>query len=254
MAASSTQGGATAPPCITAAAAYIVRGWRVFPLNGKVPYPGTHGCKDATLDPNALLAWPRDGNVGIATGNGLVVLDIDGGGADTLHELEREHGPLPATPTVKTGGGQHYYLATEGLVANSAGRIGRGIDVRGDGGYVVAPPSIHPSGRRYEWDVHPDDVPLAAAPDWVVAHPPRPAGESGRRDWRRMMDKGLAEGRRNDTLTRLVGHLLNRDVDPYVALALVHAANRTYGIPPLPDDEVERIVESIAARELRKRR
>lgn len=71
----------------------------------------THGCKDATLDPAALLTWPRGCNVGIVTGGGLVVLDVDEDGADSLHELERAQGSLPETPTVKTGNGQHYYFA-----------------------------------------------------------------------------------------------------------------------------------------------
>jgi hypothetical protein len=75
----------------------------------------------------------------------------------SLHDLAREHGDLPDTPRVETPNGEHHYLAAHGAVACSASEIAAGLDIRGDGGYVVAPPSIHPSGRPCEWDVHPDD-------------------------------------------------------------------------------------------------
>ncbi len=105
--------------------------------------------------------------------SGLLVLDIDGeAGADALHDLEREHGELPATVEALTGGGgRHVYFRHPGEpIGNTAGKLGAGIDTRGDGGYVVGPPSPHPSGRRYQWSVdgHPDDVEIAPAPDWLL--------------------------------------------------------------------------------------
>jgi putative DNA primase/helicase len=117
-------------------------------------------------------------NIGIATGtvSDCFVLDIDGKqGEQTLAELISRHGGLPNTPTAKTGKGFHYYFRYPRyyLVRNLAGKDVKGnpmpgIDLRGDGGYVVAPPSIHPSGAEYEWLVSPWDAPLAEAPLWLI--------------------------------------------------------------------------------------
>jgi putative DNA primase/helicase len=109
-------------------------------------------------------------NVAIATGAGLVVLDHDprSGGDDGLATLRAEHGDLPATPTVRTGsGGTHWYFAHRGgRVGNRAG-LYPGIDVRADGGFVVAPPSVHRSGNRYEWMR--GAAMLAPVPEWLIA-------------------------------------------------------------------------------------
>ena len=98
-------------------------------------------------------------NIGIATGtiSNLFVLDIDTGGEktgfDSLSTLETKHGSLPATPRVRTGsGGEHFYFwCDDPEMRNSAGKIGQNIDVRANGGYVVAPPSTHISGNIYDW-------------------------------------------------------------------------------------------------------
>jgi hypothetical protein len=139
---------------LAAALVYAARGWPVFPVNGKEPLTA-RGFKDASLDPAGIRAWfdcyPEAG-VAIATGavSGLVVLDEDTphGGGGSLAQLSR----LPETYTVLTGGGgKHYYFAHPGEpVPCSAGKLGPGLDVRGDGGYVVAPPSVHASGRPYK--------------------------------------------------------------------------------------------------------
>lgn len=165
---------------------YVERGFKVFPvhsivdgactckLGAKCESPGKHpanrnGCKGAAA---SVDGFPEGANIGIATGDGFFVLDIDPRhhGDETLAQLEREHGPLPVTPEVVTGGGgRHLYF--RGALPSSAGRIGPGVDVRGEGGYVVAPPSLHASGRRYEWDLSApiDDVPIAEAPAWLLA-------------------------------------------------------------------------------------
>ena len=74
-------------------------------------------------------------------------------GADTLRELEQQHGPLPATVECLTGGGgRHLYFKHPGCaIRNSAGKLGSHLDIRGDGGYVIVPPSRHESGQSYEW-------------------------------------------------------------------------------------------------------
>ena len=99
--------------------------------------------------------WP-DANVGIVTGeiSNLIVLDIDPkhGGDATLDRLERGFRPLSSTVEAVTGGGgRHLYFAHPGGLTRNRAGLAQGIDLRGDGGYVVAPPSIPPSGRPYEW-------------------------------------------------------------------------------------------------------
>src|SRR5262249_27946712 len=114
-----------------------------------------------------------DANIGIATGkiSNLIVLDIDGEeGKKSLTELIKKHGKLPSTIRVKTGKGEHYYLRPgKTRLQNSVGRVGKGIDIRGDGGYVVAPGSVHQSGSRYELLPGGDlrDIKIAKAPKWL---------------------------------------------------------------------------------------
>ena len=153
-------------------------GWLVFPVAeaGKTPvYKG--GCRDATRSlQRAVNHWQRypNHNYGIATGgpSGIFVLDIDPPqGEASLATLCSKYGPLPATVTVITAKGRHlYYKTNTVVVANSAGRLGPGIDVRGDGGYVVGVGSVHPSGHVYRFaDGHdPPSIPVALAPPWLL--------------------------------------------------------------------------------------
>ena len=152
-----------------AAASYAARGWAVLPLGTRNKVPAIKGgCRSATSDETQVHAWwsANPGhNIGIATGaasGGLVVIDIDvdpDSGEDGMAELrrwERRHGSLPETVTAITGrGGLHLYYRTSEPFRNSANR-GLGIDVRGDGGFVVAPPSVHPNGNAYAWEAGPD--------------------------------------------------------------------------------------------------
>lgn len=147
----------TAPGALASSALwYASIGVPVFPIQpgGKRPYPGSHGCKDATTDPAQVTAWwtaNPDANIGIATGHGLDVIDIDGPpGYLSLADL-RERGLIPPV-LARAGtprGGAHLYIASTGD-GNTAGLL-PGIDVRGVGGYVVAPPSLGPNGRHYAW-------------------------------------------------------------------------------------------------------
>ena len=154
------------------ALAYASRGLHVFPLHsmrdgrctcgqdcGKnaAKHPRVkRGFKAATTDVSQIKKWWRkwpDANIGIATGavSGIVVIDIDGdNGLATLQALVNQHGPLPRTAMVKTARGWHLYfiLPAGGTIPCSTGN---GLDVRGDGGYVVAPPSVHATGHVYQW-------------------------------------------------------------------------------------------------------
>ena len=137
------------PDRLTEALAYASRGWHVFPLLGKRPAT-QHGWKDATTDRETIVAWWAGTvyNVGIATGpSGLLVVDLDG---DDALAWWYEQG-APDTAWVTTGRGQHHYFRAEGL-PSTTGRLAPNVDTRGVGGYVVAPPSVHPAtGARYEW-------------------------------------------------------------------------------------------------------
>lgn len=181
---------------------YTAWGWHVLPIRAGAKLPATaHGFHDATDDPDRVLDWwdtqPAYG-VGVATGevSGLVVLDVDPGGLETLRGLVAEVGPLPRTLAVHTPrGGLHGYYRHPGgrRVRCSAGKLGPNLDVRGDGGYVVAPPSTV-DGKPYRWRDDPWPEPaLADLPaQWVElltaeADPPVPvasasplAGVSGR--------------------------------------------------------------------------
>lgn len=137
------------------------RGWHVFPCapRRKVPLT-THGCLDASRDPAQLRAWWEthpDANLAVATGaiSGIVAVDVDGpAGRASWARLEREHGPAPTLRQITgrvDGGEQRLYLYP--ATAEIGNRTGArpGIDVRGDGGYVLLPPSVHPSGQSYWW-------------------------------------------------------------------------------------------------------
>lgn len=171
-------------PFLSAALAYARRGWPVFPCKARGKAPATkNGLKDATTDAEVIRGWWREhprANVAVVTGAvaGLFVLDIDvdpaksEDGNASLAELERVHGPLPATVEQRTPrGGRHLlFRHPGGKVKNSAKQLGAGLDVRGDGGYIVAAPSVHPNGGRYDWSPtgHPDQVEIAAAPAWLL--------------------------------------------------------------------------------------
>lgn len=205
------------------ALAYAKFGYKVFPLvpRGKMPldacnecaaqlpreeedgkkicsscgtvHEGKRGVGFASSDVGKVDMWwsvYRDANIGVATGDGLLVLDIDGPkGAATLQMLEDEHGNLPPTPCQITGKGRHYLFSVEGEVRNSTGKVGyrgevdengkkvsSGIDTRGDGGYIVICPSIHPNGQKYSWDgdLRPSKIPLAKAPEWLLEEIAKP--------------------------------------------------------------------------------
>ena len=234
--------------------------WCVFPLHRSTggrctcgdtdcSAPGKHpwtknGVKDASSDPDAIGRWSSKfdrGNIGIATGEAsrVAVLDIDGPeGEAELAELLTRSAPLPETLTARTGRGRHVYFSSESPLA--CRKIAPHIDLKADGGYVVAPPSLHASGRRYEWLNA--DAPLAPVPEWVYGAPEvRPAIESPSLDPRLILS-GVAEGARDDTLFRYACRLRGLGVDRSEAttLVLVAAANCD---PPFEEAQTVRKVE-----------
>jgi hypothetical protein len=236
---------------------YLARGWCVLPLRPRDKRPLITWESLQRTRPSAeqvadwFNRWP-DANTGIVTGeiSNLVVLDIDPqhGGDASLERLERRYGPLPVTIEATTGGGgRHLYFTHPGGLTHNRIGLARGIDLRGDGGYIVAPPSIHPSGRPYAWAVgrSPEDVGLAALPRWILL----PSGGARARrtlsDWRLLVHEGVPEGQRNSTIASLAGHLLWHQIDPEVTLELLLAWNQIRCRPPLDDAEVAQVVSNI---------
>lgn len=244
-------------PKVETAQRYLARGWSILPLRGRDKRPLIVWEPLQSSRPSAEVVtawfsrWP-DANIGIVTGeiSNLIVLDIDPkhGGNSSLDRLERQFGQLPETIEAITGGeGRHLYFAHPGgLIRNRTG-LAQGVDLRGDGGYIVAPPSVHPSGRPYVWAAgrSPEDIALAALPRWIL---PPSGGARPRRtlsDWRRLVHDGVPEGQRNSSIASLAGHLLWHQVDPEVVLELLLAWNRLRCQPPLEDAEVAQVVSNI---------
>jgi len=238
---------------------YLRRGWSVIPMRKRDKRPAIRWQEFQSVRASEqevhdwLSRWPED-NVGIVTGavSGLVALDVDPrhGGEDSLKNLEREHGPLPRTlETITGGGGRHIYFAHPGGTVRNRVGIAQGIDLRGDGGCIVAPPSVHPSGNRYKWarGCGPGQAKLAPLPHWLqqmVSNEEQRAGHT-LIYWRELLREGVQEGERNNTTASITGHLLWHGVDPDVALELMLCWNRIRCRPPLDDVEVARTVQSI---------
>jgi hypothetical protein len=184
--------------------------------------------------------------------SGIVVVDVDvrHGGPDSVADAEARSGPLQATVEAATGGGgRHLYYVHPGPVMANRVAMRPGVDLRGDGGCVVAPPSVHPNGRRYTWVTGraPGDVALAPLPPHFggAGVAPSALGHS-RGHWRRLVREGIGKGARNNTIASLSGHLLRRGVDADVVCELMLAWNRSHCRPSLADAEVVRVVDSIA--------
>jgi hypothetical protein len=259
------------PDILAAAERLASRRRPVFPCDPRSKRPRTpQGFKNATTDLTVIRGWwekEPDSMIGMPTGalSGVVVLDVDGDlGFESLRKIEREHGALPRTTSVTTpGGGQHFYFRHPGVeVPCSVAKLAPSVDVRGDGGYVITPPSQTADGRGYVVDEEsaPAELPpwlLSAAATSTEPRQARPASE-----WLSIVREGVrgpepwtgegSEGR-NHALTRLCGHLLRRYVDPPIVLELAQLVNEHRFRPPLPQHEVVRIVDSIAAAELRRR-
>ena len=215
------------PPPLVAALGYARKGWPVFPVNPGNKRPLTRfGLKDATTEAKQIRAWWErwpEAMIGLRTGPAadIFVLDVDtdpGKGIDgfaSLALLEREYGALPRTlRSVTPRGGSHYFFRWHVGIKNSAGKLGMGLDVRGDGGYVVLPPSRRVDGRSYEWTESSAAAPCEALP-WLVdlatrqEAKSRPTGNGDAHAYARTaLERECAAvamvqpGARNDTLNR----------------------------------------------------
>jgi len=257
--------------------------------NSACKSPGKHpiaqafpnGVKDATNDlPTLITLLGRfpNANLALATGevSGVWVLDIDGdaGGFESMEELEIKHGNLPGTLVVVTGGGLHgYFRYQSGLdIRSKAGIIGKGIDQRANGGYVIIPPSHHVSGKQYTWawlacdGDDPEIKPTrpAIAPHWLTMAAltkPQVSRESfpkmvpkshSHREWESFSresssDGTIVTGQRNNELAHKAGYMRRVGFTESEILAALLKLNADRCSPALDADEVEKIAHSIAS-------
>lgn len=252
---------------LEAALSYAERGWRVLPVR---PLGDGSG---ATSKRPSLTAWQKlaatdsatirrwwaempDSGVGIATGgkSRLLVVDVDprAGGDDALADLQAAEGPLPATVECVSGGnGRHLYFTSPTLLGNGTGTLPKGIDIRGDGGFVVAAPTLHESGETYRWaaGLGPDDLSVAPVPGWLIERiESKPVARTPRRRKRAAAESGVPvpAGRRNATLTRRAGAMRRAGWSAAAIRAALEAENVAVCRPTLPIAEVAHISDSAA--------
>lgn len=262
----------SALPRLQAALEYAEKGLRVLPLhslqigntctcgNAKCSSPGKHplnehGVKEASCDEKKVRAWWKQwpfANVGIATGDGLVVIDIDPRHGGSLEALE---GLVDTSdcPLVETGsGGWHLYFLYDSSIdlRNTTGLLGEGIDTRAYHGYVVAPPSHHQSGSAYRWVRGLDDI--YALPDAALeqllrkGRPERKKQGASEPAKDKEKSKGyiIPEGKRHDWLLDWVFKLRRESSNEELILKLAQGLNQACCVPPLEDHEVRSIVKS----------
>lgn len=286
---------ATTDHLADAALSLAKQGFRVFPLHGirsraeddvrlactcgnaTCPSPGKHGAlrgksivDTASTDPATVKRWwsTPGRNIAIVTGKvaGLLVVDVDVGGQRALDALEARHGPLPVTLEARTGtGGRHLYFRhpPTGSFPSSENRFGARISAIGEGGYTVAPPSLHASGDPYQWvDA---SVPPADLPAWLVAAwAPEPTIEipaivDDPREFLADIDafavcRGGANG--DDVipaLSALASALAQGEVDPDSIRHRLRDLNKNRCRPALPAETVDDIAFNAIAEDKRRR-
>ena len=211
--------------------------------------------------------WP-EANIGIVTGkiSNLVVFDLD---SDHAVQYANDEGGFTNTPKVKTGKGYHFYMKYPGFEVRNDVRKDLDIDIRADGGYVVAPPSIHGSGNHYQWEDCSSILDIEPTPcePWMIDYlkditknssksvkkePPKPSKSAdtaskskAKGDYAEILINGAVEGMRNHTATKLIGHLLNKGNDEAVVWELVRQWNVGKNKPSLDETELRKSFDSI---------
>ena len=232
---------------LNAALAYRERGWSVIPIKARNKKPAVDWKPFQTRRATAeeIKAWFRgDANIGVVTAtiSELIVLDVDGQeGVTSLEKLP----PLPRTWRSSTGRGEHYWFKHPGKVVRNFVKKLPGLDLRGDGGYVVVPPSRHASGVLYEWITSPEDAPLAQAPKWLLELGTQPerkpkAGSSG------LQAEVIPKGQRNEVLTSNGGAMRRHGLSASAIEEGLLAVNAAVTEEPLENPEVVQIATSVA--------
>jgi hypothetical protein len=295
-----SEGDVVTETTLASALAFVRLGHAVFPANWPVEHKGGLRCSCGSdsrgrpctnpakhpygkLAPNGLLSatietgvvkhWfgyvVPQANLAVRTDK-LVVLDVDPrhSGDESFVALEREH-EIPLTWRSLTGGGGDHIIfacpdgvAISNVVAEQMKEppLGPGIDVRARGGYIIAPPSRHISGRPYAWcvDHHPADVPIALAPDWLIERltargkasspdgaPPEPIPSDV---WAQLTRQPISEYR-DMAAAKIAGHFFRHNCNYQLVLGMLHAWNTAQCKPPLGYYELQEVVDRIATRE-----
>jgi hypothetical protein len=247
---------------VTEALTYLDMGWAVYPAHSSdefgrcscgqsdCPCPGKHPVgrwmdyQNRLPLPSEVSVWFKNlsCNIGTITGqvSGIAVIDVDGReGLNNLSSLE-----LPSTLTANTGGGGlHLFYSISGPVASRV-KVLPGIDVRGDGGFVVLPPSLHNSGRRYQWR-----VPVAPLTTYDFSKLPRPVpkmsdGSSSEEIWTNELLSGVVEGSRSLSAAKLAGRYFGLGLTLNEVWLLMSAWNER-NTPPLKESDLKRTVLAI---------
>ncbi|MBV5348202.1 DUF3987 domain-containing protein [bacterium] len=234
------------PGLLKAALEYASRGIPIFPLEPQGKAPVVKWGSMATTDPEQINSWWQQNpnyNIGLVTGakSGIAVVDFD---TDEAWTKGKELG-LPNGPTVRTGKGFHVYCEYQDGVRNFQKRGDLpGIDLRAEGGYVVAPLSVHENGETYCWFVGKElgSLPLPPLPGWILAKAPEEKTPV------KSLITGVSEGQRNNALARLVGSWLQEGVSYEDVIIKAHECN-SKNAPPLEDREVLKTINSIYKRE-----
>lgn len=258
----------TDKPILQSALECAARGWRVFPLHSIVDgrctcpdpnctSPGKHpysqlvprGLKDASSDPELIGKWFGNGrvlNLGVVTGeiSGIDVLDIDGPeGEDFLRRGVETYGEeLPITMQQKTGKGRHLIFQHESGTRNTAGRLSKCVDTRGDGGYIVFAPSSHISGVHYELI----DGPIGLCPNWLKSRLKYCNKSTEQTPPARGNSEAIPEGQRDNQLTSLAGSMRRKGLDEEAIYAALSVHNEKHCQPPMSDADVRRIARSVS--------
>jgi hypothetical protein len=256
--------------CHEAARAYLALGLHPIPCAPRSKRPLVKWEPYQTEPPllDELDVWweeTPDANVALVLGRGTFAVDLDGG--EAAERLLAEHGiTVPAgAPRSQTAHGYHVFLAADGPMPDRVGLLRTpdaqaAVDIRGRG-IVVAPPSIHPAGARYEWVV-PLTLPLPLTPPALLtlirshqaesrsdpAQPREARGGIGS-SWVLEALRGTPEGQRDATCTRLAGYLLGKNLDAETVTTLLTETFARRCTPPFPEGEVRKCVQSIARRE-----
>lgn len=227
------------------------------PKGSPAKHPRTaHGLKDASNEQGEILRWWTtwpSANVGVRTGpeSGIVVVDIDPrhGGLETWEALEEQHGydaSLGNVVAVTGSGGVHIYYRHPGShIKSRSGGLGPGVDVKADGGYVVAPPSVHRLGTPYYWAAGHDpwEREIAELPDWLIQLMQEPVSRD--KYEAKEHPARFTKGGRNNGLTSLAGVMRNKGFGEAAIFNALMAENETRCEPPLDAREVAQIAKSV---------
>jgi hypothetical protein len=228
-------------------------GWGVIPLApcSKHPLLKWRALQHRKLTEREIVEifeQTPDANLGVVTGRVSHLLVLDADAPDVMKKFG-----VPVTPIAETARGRHYYFTYPGTPVRSATGLADGLDLKADGGYVVSPPSVHPTGKSYEWVIPPTEAEPAPCPSWLLELLRKHRKQQNYETISEIV-RGVEEGRRNVSACVLAGKLLScfPESDWHLAWLLLDSWNEK-NKPPLAKKELRRVFDKIAKRELQRR-